>query len=92
MTKKQIKDLDTQWVEPKVINGIPQIPVNIIPHYNRKGKLEVYLLQFYCFYCKEIHQHGGGDDINHILYGHRGAHCIKDSPFIKTGYELISKG
>jgi hypothetical protein len=87
------KESDAKWVEPKMIKGIPQIPVDVVPHYDRKGKLEVYLLQFYCCYCKKIHQHGGGNDIDHILYGNRGAHCHKESsPFIKTGYNLIPKG
>jgi len=37
------------------------------------------MMEFYCKYCKIIHRHGLGE-------GHRVAHCIKETPFIKSGY------
>lgn len=39
-------------------------------------------LQFFCKYCKKIHRHGFGD-------GNRHAHCMKQTPYTETGYDLI---
>jgi hypothetical protein len=103
MTRKKYLILDEQWIEPKKVNGIPQIPVDVIPP--KDIKRDCILLRFYCIYCKDYHTHGGGKDPKHILYGNRTAHCVPPttwkgmhktqvrelSPFIKTGYDLIRK-
>lgn len=41
-------------------------------------------LKMWCQYCKQWHFHGKGE-------GHRRAHCIKDTPYKKTGYILRLK-
>lgn len=39
---------------------------------------------FWCPFCQCWHRHGAGA----ALEGHRGAHCVNETPFTTTGYIL----
>lgn len=57
-----------------------------IAKYSRGKK--VYLLSFWCPWCKTYHQHGGGFVGEKIGLGHRVAHCWTNTPFKEHGYIL----
>ncbi len=51
-------------------------------HYVQAKRLPSGSLRFYCNYCERPHTHSGN-------YGHRVAHCIRDTPYTKGGYWLV---
>lgn len=69
--------------------AIPDAPCTVERVMNYDGP--VYLLHVaHCPLCGKKHTHGGGDDINHLLLGHREAHCFDDNtPNRHRGYNLI---
>ena len=70
-------------------NGIPEAICTVERVMNYDGP--VYLLHVAkCPLCGGHHQHGGGDDPDHLLLGHREAHCFNDfTPGKGAGYNLV---
>jgi hypothetical protein len=86
--------VNTQNVQNGNGSSKKDIPVvEVYRHHLRYRREHRQSLVFWCQYCKRWHWHGtcGGDHLG-SGDGHRGAHCIGDTPYTSTGYVLREVG